>query len=509
MAAYYLRSSSSSPFAISTAVTLGTYIHVARTDAQSNFAVMRRYVYEVTTAGTTAGTTPVFPTTPGSTVTSGTAVLTCRECTSWVTANPYMDYIATRLAAGDTLYVSQAHSETSSLSLTFTFAGTNANPNVIICGDDSAEPPTTTATTAAISTTGNSGFFFNGCISLSGIVFTAGNSTVGTSAFFNLCNTNGNQQQYNDCDFILGTTSTSQRLNATPTAGSGATKTTWFNCRVKFSSTSQCVNSGRGFFEWRGGSLISGTSSPTAMFNTADGNSGSNPVISGIDFSVASSSMSLFGVVSGVSATVSNCKLPTSWSGSLITGTITARQRVEMHNCDSADTNYRFAVQDYYGTTVSETTLVKTGTTYDGTGGYSYKMTTTANTSYPSGAHESLQLPAVWNSTVGSSRTVTVDILHDNVTDLTNSEIWLEVQYLGTSGYPLSTYISDEKASPLVNSAAQDTSTATWTTTGMSNPNTQKLVVTFTPQEAGYFTARVYLTKPSKTVYIDPELQVT
>ena len=43
----------------------------------------------------------------------------------------------------------------------------------------------------------------------------------------------------------------------------------------------------------------------------------------------------------------------------------------------------------------------------------------------------------------------------------------------------------------------------------MSNPNTQKLSVTITPQEAGYMQAKVYLAKASKTVYVDPKLTVT
>lgn len=52
-----------------TAYALGAYIVPATANG---------YFYEVTTAGTTAGTLPTFPTTVGDTVTDGTVVLTCR-----------------------------------------------------------------------------------------------------------------------------------------------------------------------------------------------------------------------------------------------------------------------------------------------------------------------------------------------------------------------------------------------------------------------------------------------
>ena len=152
--------------------------------------------------------------------------------------------------------------------------------------------------------------------------------------------------------------------------------------------------------------------------------------------------------------------------------------------------------------------LVRTGGASDGVTPISGKLASNGDAEYPLVVVETTDI-SIWNDSVGSSKTVTVEILHDSATNLTDGEIWLEVEYLGTSGFPLSSFVSDAKSDVLATAADQTTSSETWTTTGMTNPNKQKLSVTFTPQEAGYFQAKVYLAKASKTVYICPKLTVS
>jgi hypothetical protein len=138
--------------------------------------------------------------------------------------------------------------------------------------------------------------------------------------------------------------------------------------------------------------------------------------------------------------------------------------------------------------------------------------------------HQTLDAPEIvrWNETTGSAITVTVDVLHDGAqggspsVNVTDRDIWLEVQYLGTSGFPLSLFATDAASSGspfesnyLATAKDQDASSATWTTTGMSNPVTQKLSVTFTPQEKGFIHGVVKLALASRTVYVDPVLQVS
>lgn len=178
-----------------------------------------------------------------------------------------------------------------------------------------------------------------------------------------------------------------------------------------------------------------------------------------------------------------------------------------MYNCDSADTNYRLWIQDYTGSVVSETTVVRSGGASDGATAISWKMTSTANAVYPHLTLSPCEI-VTWNETVGSAITATIEIVTDNVT-LTDGECWVEVTYLGTSGTPLGASVNDAKADVLATAANQTTSTETWTTTGLTTPVKQKLSVTFTPQEKGFIHAVVRLAKASTIVYVDPKLVIT
>ena len=183
-----------------------------------------------------------------------------------------------------------------------------------------------------------------------------------------------------------------------------------------------------------------------------------------------------------------------------------------MHNCDSADTNYRLWVEDYSGYIVSDTGVYNDAGATDGTTRLSWKMVSSANAEYPLLVLESPEIVR-WNDTTGSSITCTVEIVHNSQGSGTNGvlnddECWLEVTYLGTSGYPLGSSISDCKADLFASASAQTTSSASWTGDS-AGWDTQKLSVTFTPQEKGFIHARVVLAKASATVYVDPLLTVS
>jgi hypothetical protein len=255
----------------------------------------------------------------------------------------------------------------------------------------------------------------------------------------------------------------------------------------------------------RGGSIAASGAVPAAVMIPSTGSQATARLI-GVDLSAVNTA--LVDVSAGQAQIgFEQCKL--HGSVALATGTNPGPGGpiVLMDNCDSGDTNYRFQRTRYRGDVYSETTHVRTGGASDGTTPLAHKLVTGAATGFwrPLSGPEIVQ----WNELTGSAKTVTVEILHDSATALTNADVWLEVEYLGTSGVPKSSFASDRAASVVATPADQTSSAATWNTTGLSNPNTQKLEVTVTPQEKGWLRARVLLAKASYTIYADPLLTVS
>lgn len=427
---------------------------------------------------------------------------------TWALAKQTLAGAAVIDVAGDSIFLSQSHAESSGTAQTIALAGTSPNPVRVVSVSDSAEPPTSVADSATVTTT-------SGAITINGAAYVYGVGFVSASVISLNAGSDNVAQLYEKCAFRTNNSSSSGYFIA------GASNTQTKSVRLKdcllfFSGANNQFISGGSELIVDGGSVVFGSVTPVNIFVNSNDRSYGSIVISGFDFSNLNSTFNIFAqnisssvspAICTVKNVVRNSKLPASWSGLLVTGVNGVGQRYEMHNCDSGDTNYRLWVEDYAGSIKTETTLVRLGGASDGTTGYSFKMATTANAN---AFVAPLICPeiSIWNDTAGSSKTVTVEILHDSVTNLTDGEIWLEVQYLGTSGFPLSSFMSDAKASFLAAAADQTTSSETWTTTGMTNPNKQKLSVTFTPQEKGYIQAKVYLAKASKTVYVDPKLTV-
>jgi len=420
--------------------------------------------------------------------------------------------------AGDTVWVSHAHAESTAADLVLDWPGTATSPIRIICADSSAEPPTTLATTAVIETTGATADIFitssSDFVYIYGMTFRAG---VGSSSASDIRLGHGQGSTiYEVCTFYLANTSSSSVLTLAGTGGFG--EVVCQHCHFKFSNTGQKLNIGESPAKISGGSVLSGTT-PSLLMNMSNS---ATIVAEGFDMSSMSSTMNLVNNSNGSNFLhFRNCKFPASWTGSVNAGTPGPGSIFEFHNSDSTSTNYRYERKTIFGAITSEVTKVRNGGASNGTTAYSWKMVSNAN---PEWNHQTLNTAEIvrWNEVTGSPITVAVDILHDGAqggspsVNLTDRDIWLEVQYLGTAGYPLGVFATDAASSGSPNESDylaaakdQDSSVASWTTTGMSNPVTQKLSVTITPQEKGYIHGIVKMTKASYTVYVDPMLQVS
>lgn len=422
---------------------------------------------------------------------------------TWALAKTSLAGAAAIDGAGDRIYLSQAHAESLAAAQAITLAGSAASPVWLVAGNDALEPPQTVST-ASLTTTGNNSYTVTGHVYAYGLTFNNGSGA--NSVILILASTGGEFQTYKSCAFKIPATGASARIQIGPTGLAEASRVLWHGCDVSFGATGQGFNCNSSW-EWRGGSFLSGTSTPTILLR-APGR-GARVLWDGIDLSQLGTT---FGFVAADQMHASsymfrNCKLPASWAGNLVNGTIEPACRVELWNCDSTDTNYRLWVEDYAGSIKSETTIVLSGGASDGTTPISWKMASAANAEYPLIVLRSPEFFA-WVDSTGSALTATVEILYDGVTALTDADVWLEVEYLGTSGFPLGAFVDDCKADVLTNAANQTTSSATWSGVGSPTPLTQKLAATFTPQEKGVLICRVCLAKAGTTIYVNPKAAV-
>lgn len=500
---------SASIWAASASYALGDRV-VSTTGASAS---AQRYVYECTTAGTSGGSQPTFVTSVGSTTTDNTVTWTTRNCTTWdnaTTEHRRLFNIADVPTNGDIVYIGKAHAETSSAAVSIAYPTASSTPIYILCIDDTGSPtsPTTLATTATIATTGASNFTMSGMAYIYGIKFTAGSGA--NAAHLQIAYTSVNSNLLLDSCLleIAGTTSTN-----TIKFGAVITARSWVrlvNTPLKFAATGHSVDFAHGDFVWEStASAIQGTV-PTTLFNSASASyGGPRAVVKGVDFSAMGSgnSMVKLGTFHSGSFHFYDCRLGASAAWTTGTAPGSGSFTIRSINCDSSSANYRVYSNAGGGVLTDESTLVMTGGASDGATPLSWKIVTDANATW---AAPFISLPVqIWNDTTGASKTATVEFLHDSATNLTDAEVWIEVEYLGSSSYPVATTISDRKSGFLTTAADQSDSSATWTTTGMTNPNTQKLNVTFTPQMKGFIIARVFVAKASKTLYVNPQITLS
>lgn len=429
----------------------------------------------------------------------------------WANAYTTLSAAFAAKAAGDDFWVAGDHAESSASAITLTCPGTPSNPCRVICVSHTGSvPPVSTdlLTTATISTTGNTSLAINGTFYCRGVTITAGDST-GT-AHLNIGNTDVSWwQKYELCKLALGGSGSSSRIKINSVLNPGMDyRLELENSTLSFGAVGQGVLP-HGRLVWSGTSSALLGTVPTTLFLPVQYTASGDVDVIGVDLSAAGSGKNLVDVSVRCDSVFRfiDCKLGSSVS--FTTGSITSQNGTRVYgiNCDSADTNYRYFSQTYQGTITHETTIVRTSGASDGTTTFSRKMVTTANSKWYSPLESDWMI--LWNETTGSSVTVTIPVITDNVT-LKDSEAWVEVEYLGTSGFPLGSYARDRSADVLASGTNQTTdSTSTWTTTGLTTPVKQSLSTSFTPQEKGPYRVRVVLAKASTTMYFDPKIQVS
>jgi hypothetical protein len=396
--------------------------------------------------------------------------------------------------AGDYIYVSQSHAESTAAAISLSLAGTLANPVKIICGSDATEPPADTSTTASITTTGTSSVTVTGSGYLEGINWFLGTGAVVAS--LNLTGNLANLSFYKNHFTFIGTHTTSKIQCGSQSVLNNSTLR-FKDCWVKFGNAGQTISLNLADFKWEGGGLEAGGVSPTYLL-TVD--SAGSALVDAFDASAGATAMCLCDSTALYAGRVlfRNIKLPAGWTGNI--GTVTnASCRIELQNKDL------YWLETYFGSVKSSAVCTSDGAKDEGVG-YSLKVSSNANCDYPGNRLVTPELPALMNSTIGTPITLEIEIAQDTAAaPLTNAQIGLEVQYLGTTGQVISSFISCGKTNTLADPATHPAGTATWT--GLTTPTKQKLSVTFTPAVAGFVQGKIVLTAPSKTVYVDWKLR--
>ncbi len=419
--------------------------------------------------------------------------------TSWTDAYPTLVAALAASSSADLLLVEDGHVEVFGSSTTLVFPN---DPGIqVICVDEAAE--TVPKKGAVISTAGNFFIGFNGAAFIFGIAFSANtDADASTVADINIGNSNAIPHAFvfDNVDFTIGSTSVTATLDIGESSDSG--RYDFIDCSVTFGATGQEIVITRGNIHFQNFS-IAGSNAPTSLFKGSSSASHATVMVENSDLSV-NGPTNLLERINGSSLHVvlRNCKLPGSVV--LVTGSVDiwSADTVEIMNSDSADTNYRYGFNGPMGTVDTETTITRTGGAEHGGTQYSLKMVANASAEFGM----PLESPefVIWNETIGSSITVTVQIIGSEL--LQNDDVWLEARYPGTSGFPLGLFATNRVA--LLGAPANLPNVATdWD----SNPATHQdmqLALTLTAEEVGHIHFRIMLHK-AVTMYGDLKVVVT
>lgn len=515
MASWYVSSAAYAvlpQWASSTAYVVGNIVKQASGASYANARVFR-----CTTAGTSRNSEPAWNLTKASTTAEGgPSTLVWTEVTGnsaygWTAAAPYFYLIASTgwSAAGDTVYVSNNHAESRGGNIDIACSGTVAAPLIVLCSSDAAAPPTALASTATITTTTANRITLTGSFYIYGITFKPGNETAVDASFLLDSSATAQVQIFDTCGVYIPNGANSAFFAGSATAGASSHIIWFINGTLKSNNTGCGINAYNVFFSWMGGTYTAGTAVGTNLIRFQIGYK-ANVLVSGVDLSAISGATKYLVLVGDYPSQVvrfCGCKLA-AVNPTVINGTINSGETVViLDHCDNGSVNTRTEMYKYGGSQILSTATYRTGGASDGTTSFSYNFTTLAT-------GPSLYFPFkgkpeyVWLDTTGAAKTIEMEILHDSLTNLKDSEVWIEVEYLGTAANPQASYANDRVASILATPADQTASVAAWTN-AMANPNKQKVSVSITNQLKGYFCARVCVAKTSKTVYVCPKVTVT
>jgi hypothetical protein len=467
--------------------------------------------------------------------------------TTW--ANAYTTLAAAQtggaFATTNTIWLADDHAESTAGAVAYT-GPTTPGLRILGANTHTVEPPTGVATSpsATLTRTTTGVPTFTGHIYMEGWIIIAGSGT--SSATLGLGDATTFNLSLNNMHLRLGGTGTNGRIRF-GAGGSSANKGAQLrikNTTVKFAHASHRIRAGAGLIQING--LVidgSGTVTQTSLIDLAT-DTQFIAQFDNCDLTALSSMTELVDSTNDgiIDILCRRCIFPDSMTD--ILNTYTAGMRGRAHDCSSTwslGASY-FLDYDVQGNSsalslASNSKIVTSTSTiyaYLTAGsvlesGANYAVKPTCTVGGWSGVYRSEPISRYYPGTdaeiaafsAGASKTITLEYLHDtNVAQgqgagtgsaFQNNEVWIEVDYLGSSSTKLGssatsgvTYSTD---TPSDN--ASGVGTGSWTSSGVTTKKSGKCVATITPQQNGAISVHVCMRGVGKVVFYEPNFTIS
>lgn len=465
-----------------------------------------RWAFRCTTAGTSS-TEPTWPTGNGTTITTGGATftnVTGQSAYFWAAAAGDHQTLngltgTVRYAAGDRVFISSDHAETVA-------SGSCGAGNTITVGfgllqficvnRGGSTPPVAADVTTGAAISASTTLFLAARVNVyyQGLSFAILGAGAVPIQFGAPSAAVEKRSYFKNCAFLLSSSSSSNLVSLGQVVVLDSST-------IQFGNTGQDVQFTNSELVCIGSSVIGGTL-PTALFVGVAGTTILNmATLRGTDLSLVTGTLVQNQGAIANRYLFDSCRIAsgvTRYAASTSTADI-----VELINCFDG-TNIINESYQAAGSVVTERTITLSGGATDDVGVFSHKLVSGTNIDKLANPLAGFWMD-VENTAIGSSKTATVEIISSLT--LNNDDVWLLLEYQGTTGSSVASFASTQPATALTTNAAVTASTATWNSSP-ATPVKQKLVVTFTPLLAGRVRGQVRLGRASTTVYVNPLITI-
>jgi hypothetical protein len=367
----------------------------------------------------------------------------------WTNAYTTLTLAYAGVVAGDTIYVAHDHAQTSAGALTLTSPGTPSSLVRVICINRTSG---VAATTATITVTGNAGLTLLGSAYYYGISFRQGTSGGSTTIQSATATTDISAIQiFESCKLSINSTLATSVLQFYALDRTSLT-VTLSNTQLLFGNAGQGIALRGADVIWKNTPSAIANNIPTTFIKPISVSTiAATFLIEDVDLSAMGSSTTLF---QDVASLANKIVLKRARLGSSVTITsgvqANSTQRIFLLGCSTTSGIPRHEKYDKMGTSVQDRSVVRTGGSRDNIGLVSKKITTTA---FPEWFNPHETLPwTVWNTSTGTSNTITVYGIFNSTVRPNNDEIWISADYLNSATNPNGVMSSGTIAADLLTS---------------------------------------------------------